>query len=279
MNSQKTEIEQIKANVLSEYEQLVQSHDVDESIVLLAEKYELPYSYVRTLVNMGTTRNNSIIDDYLKGLHVRVLAEKYELSEARIRQIVSPFMPRKDPSKDLAELEQLAQLVVVEFERKLPLAIQMGERIDSPYDALIKAVAERDGVAERAAKAQVDKYKSLGFNAYRVLTDKRNEIICSIAMGCAMSDSEICNAVAEKGLTATDIAKSLGMTRDRIYGILHENGVRKRHTLTKDERRERNESIRKARASQEMSVQTIADVYGLSRVTVSSILNKKKKKK
>jgi Mor family transcriptional regulator len=284
MSKEKMRNEEVKSAVLEAFAESVGTMDQDDAVIAVAERFHLPYSYVRTLVSLGNARNDQIINAYLDGHAVEECAAKWALSGARIRQIVSPFIEKRDVSREALQMKLKAQSLMVEFERDLLSAVSEGRTMVYPYEGLIAKTGEtvlaempedqvlarmetdnldRASVAIAVGKEKVDYYKNFGYNAYKELTDHRNSVICKV--------------VDEFGVSATDVARTLGMTRDRIYGILHESGIRTREKLTKQERSERDISIRAARETDNMDVKTIADTFGLSRVTISTILNSRRK--
>jgi uncharacterized protein (DUF433 family) len=122
---------------------------------------------------------------------------------------------------------------------------------------------KKDVEAGKSHKEIVDIYdistirkikSNLGYNVFEACVEKRNTAILKLH---------------EEKATANEIAEKFGLTRDHVYGILHNNGKRKRPTKT--EYTKRNHDIvyafKKGKSSQD-----IATKYKMTVTNINIIL-------
>lgn len=195
-----------------------------------------------------TSASDYIVQEYLNGRTLTAISKRHRMSMSHVRKVLLDYLPGGSKKrKMILKMEEQAKRCATDFDTLVIRAISDGRTVDTPYEAFLK----------KYDLAKIDQAKDLGYNAYQELKLSRDTTI---------------SRLAGMGFTGQAIGDSIGMTRDRIYAILHANGVRKKPVLTKEEREERNESIKAAKRAGQM-VQTIADVNGLSRAQVSAIIH------
>ena len=230
------------------YKELVkEGKDFKEALSELSNENDIGESYVKNIlkvhgVKQSNTKSNEtkskrdsrIIEMYMNGDEHSVIAEEFGLTTTRIGQIIRGHLGKHAKSGML--------------EKSL---LNLKRDIDNGMDH--KAVQDKYGAS------LLRKIKSnLGYNAFDACLDKRNKDIL------AMYNDE------KNPKSAADIALEFDLTRDHVYGILHEFGVRSKPTRA--EYRKRNELIVKAFKDEEKTSQDIAEEHDMTVTNVNIIL-------
>jgi len=220
--------------------------DFKDVLVKLSKENDIGESYVKNILNeYGVNRNRKsskakskrdsrIIEMYMNGDDHSVIADKIGLTTTRVGQIIRGHLGKYAKSGML--------------EKSL---INLKKDIADGMDH--KAVQDKYGAST------LRKIKSnLGYNAFDACLDKRNKDIR------AMYESK------DNPKNAAEIATAFGLTRDRVYGILHDFGIRSKSTRA--EYRKRNEKIVKAFKDEEKSSKEIAAEHSMTVTNVNIIL-------
>lgn len=234
--------------IFDSYNSLIEEgKDFKEALVILSKNFDdIGKSYIHNILKSYgvkgankidgsmSKRDARIIEMYMQGDDNTVIAEEHGLTTTRIGQIIRGHLGKYAKSGIL--------------EKSL---VELKDDIDGGMDH--KAVQEKYGAS------LLRKIKSnLGYNAFDACLAKRNKDI--LAMYKRKS----------KPLSAAEIADKFGLTRDHVYGILHEFGERTKPTRA--EYRKRNEKMVKDFKIGKTSKELAAE-YGMTVTNINIILN------
>lgn len=219
-----------------------------DAVAKLAKDNDIGESYVKNILKVHGVKETSknkdtkakrdgrIVEMYMNGKDHSEIAEAFDLTTTRVGQIIRGHLGKHAKSGILEKsLEELK--------------VDIREGMDH------KAVQEKYGASLlRKIKA------NLGYNAFDAWMEKRNKDILAL-----YNDKKNPKSAAE-------IADEYELTRDHVYGILHEFGVRSKPTRA--EYRVRNESIVKAFKVDNKTSLEIAAEHDMTVTNVNIILKK-----
>lgn len=206
------------------------------------EKNDIGKLYVRNILKecgikvVGTREKNNqrdseIIERYMAGKDHADISEEFGLTTTRIGQIIR------------ASLGKYAKNSMLET-----TLVELKQDIN-------KGMPHKD-VQDKYGASTLRKIKcNLGYNAFDACLEKRNR--------------DILVQYKEKSKSAAEIAKIFGLTRDHVYGILHESGIRTKPT--KKQYKDRNKEILTAFHTGKTS-QEIAEEHEMTVTNVNIIL-------
>jgi uncharacterized protein (DUF433 family) len=206
--------------------------DQQEVIDILCDEFDLCPAYLKNILKEGGAisvrkkarspkkdhRNADIVDMYMSGKDLLEIAEAHGLSKTRVGQIVRSHLGRNTKTNMLEK-----------------------ELVDVRTD--IESGMSHKDLLDKYGQSTMRKLKdNLGFNAFDAYVDRRNSDILS---------------EYKNGKSAAAIANEFGLTRDHVYGILHNAGIRSKPTRA--EYRMRNEEIvtkfKKGKKSQDLAAE------------------------
>lgn len=231
------------------YNELVNSGvEYKDAIVTLSKDNDIGESYVKNILKVHGVKETSknketkakrdgrIVEMYMNGKDHSEIAEEFSLTTTRVGQILRSHLGKHAKSGILEKsLEEL--------------------KVDINSGMDHKAVQDKYGASLlRKIKA------NLGYNAFNAWMEKRNKNILALYNN------------KKSPMSAAEIAEEYELTRDHVYGILHEFGVRSKPTRA--EYRVRNEKIVKAFKVHNKSSQEIAEEHDMTVTNVNIILKK-----
>ncbi len=213
----------------------------------------------------------------------RLLSSEFELGELYIMSILYSYGIKKLNNRKMSDRDaQIISLFLNEeslssIEKKLGLtSVRIGQVVrkhlgDKPKMILLgkhlykvkKDIEDgltHQDIIEKYDKSLLSKLnRNFGFNPFEHYLEKRNKLIIQLF---------------KEGNEALDIAKKFNLTRDYVYGICHEYGIRKRPT--REEYNKRNKKIlRKHNAG--VSSKDLAKEFGLGVTNINIIIKNMKK--
>ena len=204
-------------------------------------------------------RDKRIIELASEGKTPDVIGEAVGLGPTRVRQILSANVPDLRSVKSERLLSQVKDDVQREYAALAGTIEEMcaGKRpvaeLPSPYANIVS----------RYGKKRVQDLNAIGYNLFRYCQEQR--------------DSRIAELAAGKGMSGSDLATMFAITRDHVYGILHDRGVRKIVRLRGKKKAERDMNVYK-RYLEVGKYGPVAKEFNISQVLVGLIVNAEKRK-
>lgn len=193
--------------------------------------------YERTDKTKLDTRDTEIVELFNKDTDPDVIADKFNITPTRVRQILR--------SKLGKTFKASSHKLTIELE-----AIKKDLKENLPYKSIVA----------KYGKNTIKQIKyNLGFNLFKESSSLKTKDIIEMA---------------NKGLPPKDIAAKHGVTRNYVYIILHDNGIRYN---IKDDKIARDKKI----IAQKKSGKSVNEIAGLHKITptmVRIILGNKKTK-